>query len=105
MHSTIFATEAEALFHLVRVSAFLSLEPNGIYDFQFHFNDRDPSPARCNTPGKDLTFFIDGAGGERISALDIIWCNQTGAVGTEVCPSHCHIKVLITQTNIRVVYH
>lgn len=75
MHPTIFATDCEALCHMTRVSAFLSLEPFGVYGFQFHFDDRDSIPAQADFPGNDLshvTFLIDGPGGERISALDII---------------------------------
>jgi hypothetical protein len=84
MHSTIFATDAEAPCHLTWVSAFLSLEPHGIHGFRFHFDNRDPVPAQSNAQGKEVTFLIDGPGGERISALDVLWSEQTNTVGAEV---------------------
>lgn len=85
MHPTIFAPDIKILCHLNRVSAFVSLEPNGIHGFQFHFDDRDPVPKKCDAQGKDIPFLIDGPGGERVFALDVIWCDQTGVVGAEVC--------------------
>lgn len=84
VHPTIFATDLEASCHLTRVSALLGFESCGIYGFQFHFDDRDPIPAQFDTRGNDVTFLIDGPGGERISSLDIIWSNRTETVGAEV---------------------
>lgn len=85
MHPVIFAKDAETLRHLTRVSAFLSLEPNGVHGFQFHFDDRDSIPTQYNAQGKEVSFLIDGPGNEVISALDVIWGDQTGMVGAEVC--------------------
>ena len=84
MHPTIFATDLQASCHLTRVSALLSFESCGIYGFQFHFDDRDPIPAQFDTQGNDVTFLIDGPGGERISSLNILWSKRTETVGAEV---------------------
>lgn len=70
---------------MIRVSAFLSLEPLGVHGFRFHFDDRDSIPAQADFQGKDATFLIDGPGGEKISAMDIIWSEQTNTAGFEVC--------------------
>lgn len=85
MHPIIFAPDSEALSHLIRVSAFLSLEPAGVHGFQFHFDDRNSIPTQFDIQGKDVTFLIDGPGGERISAVDVIWSEQTNTAGLEVC--------------------
>lgn len=85
MHPTIFAMDSEALCHMTRVSTFLGLEPLGVHGFQFHFDDRDSIPAQADFQGKEATFLIDGPGGERIFALDILWSEQTDTAGVEVC--------------------
>lgn len=89
MHPIIFAKDDKALRHLTRVSAFLSLDPNGVYGFQFHFDDRDSIPTQCNTHGKEVSFLIVGPGKEAISGLDIIWSEPTTTVGAEVSHDHC----------------
>lgn len=59
-HPIIFAKNAETLCHLTRVSSFLSLEPNGVHGYQFHFDDRDSIPMHCNAQGKEVSFLKIG---------------------------------------------
>lgn len=84
MHPTVFATDLSAPYHLTQVSAFLGLEPYGVYGFQFHFDDREPIPAQFDNQFNEVTFLIDGPGGERISVMDVVWSERTKTVGAEV---------------------
>lgn len=81
MYPTIFAHDLEALGHIVRVTAFMSFKHKGIDGFQFHYDDREAIPTQPSFEGREVTFLMDGPGGERISGLEVLWSDQSRHVG------------------------
>lgn len=81
MQHTVFAEQPEAAEHLVRVSAFLDLSPVGVQGFQFHFNDREAIPPPFSFRGKEITFLMDGTGGEKLIGFDVLRSKKSGHAG------------------------
>ena len=83
--SIIFTSDAYAFSHLSKIFAFLSFKSLETYGFQFHFNDRESISAQCNFHDKEISFFINNVNEERVSALNVMWSDQTDAVDANVC--------------------
>lgn len=84
MQQTCFAESVEALQHLTGVSVNLAPEDAGVYEFHFHFDDRDPIPPDFGSHGKNVNFLIDGPAGERIYGIDVLSSDSTDSIGINV---------------------
>ena len=86
-HAT-FAPDAQLLEEITHVSVFLDREPAGIHGIQVHFDDREPVPQYTPGRGKGVPVLINGAGGERMHKLVVLWSEASHCTGLKVRTTH-----------------
>ena len=81
---TPFGNSTEAAGHLVRVTGFLDCDSR-VRGFRFQFADSEPVPIATQwTPGKSITYMVDGPGGERIQGWEVFWSERNEIAGLDV---------------------
>ncbi|KAF6232736.1 hypothetical protein HO173_008950 [Letharia columbiana] len=87
LHHTTFASDPQSLKHLTHLCVFSDVNPPGIYGLQFHFDDRGPIPALSPSPGKGVSFMINGIRGECIAAIQTFYSERSQSAGLTIFTS------------------
>ena len=80
MHPLIFSSDAQVINHIWTISCFISPRLLGMDGLQCNFDNRE-LVGQPPLHGKDVLFLVDGAHGERLSDIDVLWSYYTGYVG------------------------
>ena len=84
MQPSIFSTEFGVSSHIWSINCFVSPRLLGVDGFQCNFDDRGSAPAELPSQGRDVPFMIDGASGEMLCGMDVLWSHRTKHVGIMV---------------------
>ena len=84
MRPSIFLGESQSTNNLWLINCFVSPRLLGISGFHSNVDDQELVPGYQWLQAKDVPFLIDGANGERLSGMDVLWSHRTNHVGTTV---------------------
>ena len=84
MRPSIFLSGSQSSNHLSLINCFVSPRLLGIFDFHSNVDDQEPVLGYQWLQGKEVSLLIDGANGERLSGMDVLWSHRTDHIGMTV---------------------